>query len=221
MKTLCVLLACVAIVSSATAQLRLPSKKVQLGLIGGFIPARAIGTAPLIVNRNDLTSDFLFNGSNVEFSPAIGLTIKLNKNQFFFQGAAMYYSMRKSYAMQYIGERSGPEVEHKMSESCKSIELPLSAGVSLGRIQIKSGLSVRYEFGQSSTLAQMPGFERKMQSTMFGWHSGIGINFGKVSAELNYHQDFGNYGQGIYVNDQELLLKNSPTQLQFVVGLWF
>jgi hypothetical protein len=216
MKTLCFLFAFIAILSPAIAQV-----KIEFGVKGGIAPSKLMGTAPLIVNRNDRTSDFLFNGNKVEFSPALGVAIKLSKNQFFFEGEATYYSIRKSYAMQYLDDGAGIELQHQMEESCKSIDFPLSAGVYLGPVQITSGLSARYEFGQTSSLTQMAGLEREIQSTVFGWHGGVGVNVGKISAELSYHQDFGNYGQGIYVNGQELLLKNSPAQLRFMVGLWF
>lgn len=221
MKTFCVLFALVALLSSATAQpTALP--RFQFGLIGGIAPARIMGTAPVIVNRHDEAPDFLFNGSKVEFSPALGLAVKLNTTHFFFESGATYYSIRKSYAMEYInGVNIGPDDKHEMEESCKSIEVPLSAGVKLGYFQIKSGFTARYEFGHASSLSEMGDLSREMQSTVFGWHSGIGINLGKVSAELQYQQDFANYGQGIFVNGQELLLRNSPTQLRFRVGLWF
>ena len=213
MKAAYVLLALIVILSSATAQ-------VQFAVKAGVSPTRQMGTAPLIVNRNDPTSDFLFNGNKVEFSPALGVAIKLNAKHFFFEGEATYYSIRKSYAMQYING-AGPDEMHNMEESCKSIEVPLSAGVTLGRFEIISGFNARYEFGQSSSFSQIEGFNRKMQSAVFGWHSGVGITLGKVSAELRYQQDFANYGQGIFVNNQELLLRNAPSHLRFIVGVWF
>jgi hypothetical protein len=217
MKTLFALFVFIAMMSTAIAQ-----SGVKVGIIGGIAPSRNIGTAPVFGNRHDQNTDFLFNGSKVEFSPAIGIAVRLNtKNQFFFEGEAMYYSMTKSYVMQYIEERISSEHKHEMKESCSSIELPLSAGVSLGKIDITSGLSMRYDFGQKSTLSQMDGLVRELQSTVFGWHSSVGINFGKVSAKLSYSQDFANYGQGIMVNGQELLLKNAPSHLRFMVGLWF
>lgn len=214
MKTLCLVIACVAIAFSTEAQFR-------VGIKAGLAPTRNMGTSPLIVNRNDHTSDFLFNGNQVEFSPTLGIALRYTKNQFFFEGEAVYYSIRKTYAMQYIGESAGLEARHTMKESCKSVEFPVSAGVILGRFQITSGFSMRNEFGNKSTLTQMQGVDRQLRSTVFGWHGGIGINVGKVSAELKYLQDFSNYGEGIHVNGQELLLRNSPTQLRFQVGLWF
>jgi len=214
MKTLCVLLASVAILSSATAQFRFAVK-------AGVAPARVMGTAPVIVNRNDYTSDFLFNGNKVEISPALGVALRFKTKDFFFEGEAMYSSIRKSYAMQYIEDKVNDELKYEMEESCKSIYLPLSAGVTLGLVEITSGFSMRYEFDQASTLSQMHHFSREIDNTVFGWHSGIGINLGRVSAELRYQQDFANYGQGIFVNDQELLLRNAPSQLRFMVGLWF
>lgn len=214
MKTLWILIACVSISFSAQAQFR-------FGIKAGIAPKKDMGTAPLIVNRDNRTSEFLFNGNKVEFSPTLGVSLKYTVDQFFFEGEATYYSMRKTYEMQYIGERTALAAWHTMEESCKSIEFPVSAGVNLGRFQITSGFSARYEFGQKSSLVQMEGVDRQMQSTVLGWHTGIGIHVGKVSAELKYQQDFANYGEGINVNGQELLLKNSPTQLRFQVAFWF
>ena len=195
--------------------------QVEFALKAGFAPVRAMGTAPLLVNRHDPASDFLFNGIKVEYSPALGMALRLNTKHFFFEGEATYYSIRKSYAMQYL-EQSALEIhKHEMEDYCKAIDLPLSAGVLLGRVEVKSGFSVRYEFGQSSSLAQMANSTRTVEDIVFGWHGGIGVRFARVSAELRYQQEFSNYGQGIFVNGQELLLRNSPTQLRLLVGVWF
>lgn len=216
MKNVSVLIAFLMILSSATAYAQ---SNWDLNLRIGDGLKRNMGVAPLIVNRNDPTSTFLFKGNTAEYSPTIGLAVRRNTTRFFFEGEALYYSIRKSYEMQYIDEIVENKGGHVMKESCKSIEVPLSAGVKLGYVEIRSGFSMRYEFGQSSSLSDMPHYQRKMDSTVFGWHSGIGVNLGRISAEVRYQQDFANYGQGIFVNDQELLLKNSPTQLRFMIGV--
>ena len=180
-----------------------------------------MSTSPLIVNRNDNSSDFLFNGNKVEFSPVLGVALRYKTDHFFFEGEVLYSPIRKSYSMQYIEAKGAEGLIHEMEESCKSMYLPLSLGVTLGIVEITSGFSMRYEFDPASTLSQMHNFSREIDNTVFGWHSGIGINLGRVSAELKYQQDFANYGQGIFVNDQELILKNAPAKLRVMVGVWF
>jgi hypothetical protein len=195
--------------------------QVDFAIKAGIAPLKVMGTAPLVVNRHDPTADFLFNGTKVEYSPSLGVAMKYNTKHFFFEAEAIYNSIRRSYEMQYIENNLRAESMHQMKETCKAIDFPLSAGVKLGVVEVRSGFSLRYEFAQSSTLSQMQGFKSKIDNTVFGWHSGLGLNFGRISAELRYHQDFANYGQGIFVNDQELLLKNAPARFQFMVGMWF
>ena len=214
MRTLFVLLASLVVLATAQAQ-------VQFGVKAGIAPTRTMGTAPLLVNRNDPTADFLFNGQRVEYSPSLGLVLRLNKERFFFEGEANYYSIRKSYAMQYLDGGNYSEASHPMDESCKSIELPISLGVKIGHFEVTSGLSGRYEFGQKSSLTEMPNSRREVNELTFGFHGSVGLSFGKVFAQLRYQQEFMNYGQGIFVNDQELLLRNSPSQLRFAAGIWF
>ena len=150
-----------------------------------------------------------------------GGALRFSGEDFFFEGEALYSPIRKSYTMQYIDNNVRSESMHEMEESCKSIYLPLSLGVTLGIVEITSGFSMRYEFDPASTLSQMHNFSREIDNTVFGWHSGIGINLGRVSTELKYQQDFANYGQGIFVNGQELLLRNAPAKLRVMVGVWF
>jgi hypothetical protein len=215
MKTLVSLAAALLLMTTANGQLEFAVKT-------GVAPARAMGTAPLVVNRHDPRADFLFNGDKVEYSPSLGMALRYNTKHFFFEGEATYYTIRKTYAMQYIDQFALEANSQLMEDRCKAIDVPITAGVLLGGyVEVKSGFSMRYEFGQSSTITAMPNCSRTLQDAVFGWHGGIGARIGNVSAELRYQQEFSNYGQGIFVNDQELLLRNSPTQLRLLVGVWF
>jgi hypothetical protein len=97
-----------------------------------------------------------------------------------------------------------------MNEKHSFLELPVSAGVSLGVFEVFSGLSATHSFGYRNELETMEGFSSSQPSLRFGWHSGLGVNFGHVLVDVRYQQEFSNYGQDRYINGQELLLKNSP-----------
>lgn len=214
MKTFLTVLISLAVVSSAMSQ-------VRFGIKSGVAPTREMGTAPIIVNRHDPSSEFLFNGREMQFTPALGLTARIQKSQYFFSADALYYGMRKTYAMHYTDGSPADQPAQIMQESCRTIEIPVTAGVTLGRFEVMSGFSARYEFDRNSNLSAMKGYTGNPQEITYGWHGGAGIHFGRISAEIRYLQDFANLGQGIHVNGNELLLRNAPSQVRFMVSLWF
>jgi hypothetical protein len=74
---------------------------------------------------------------------------------------------------------------------------------------------------RSSELDDHPKFTRTSDLNKFGWHSGVGLNFHNIIFDVRYQQQFGNYGQGVFVEGKELLLKNAPGRFTASVAFRF
>lgn len=192
--------------------------QVTVGLRIGKSPTVTPGTNQLFINRQDPVNESLFNVEKVQYSEQLGLMARLDHGKFWFMSELMYGQSTTRYSMMYTREIRTGEQPTLMNEKRAFLELPVSAGVSLGIIEVFTGFSLTHDFGYKNELEHMPGYSTSLPALRAGWHSGIGVNFGHVLVDLRYQQEFGNYGQDRFINGQELLLKNAPGRLVATAG---
>ena len=196
----------------------LTNAQLTVGVKGGVSPSVSPGTAYRIVNRNDPVNEFLFNSRQVQYTPAVGLLARLDKHPFWFSAEAVAYGTSETYSIQYCTDkRTAQGTDHEnyfeLNEKTYFVELPLSVGVTLGRIEVFSGFSPKQVVSQTTELDQIPGYSSDLPKRYMAWHSGIGINLHNVLIDIKYTQAFANYGQHRYVNGEELTLGNSPRRV--------
>jgi hypothetical protein len=204
------LLATIAIISCILAQ---TYGQVTIGVRVGKAPNVNPGTNHLFVNSQDPINESLFNVERVQYSEQVGLMARLDRGNFWFMSELMYGQSTAQYSMIYVQEIREGQISLKMDEKRSFLELPVSAGVSIGFVDIFSGFSVARDFGFRNELESTEGYTTSRNALRAGWHSGIGVNFGQILFDIRYHQEFRNYGQGQFINGQELLLKNAPGRL--------
>jgi len=208
------LLSTIAILSCVIVQ---TYGQITVGLRVGKSPNVTPGTSYLFVNRQDLFNESLFNIEQVQYSEQFGFMARFDHGAFWFMSEFMYGRSTAQYSLIHIREiNDGQSV--KMNARRSFFELPISAGVSLGMIEVFSGFSVAHDFGFKNELEQMEGYRTSTPALRAGWHSGIGVNFGHVLIDLRYQQEFRNYGEGQFIHGQELLLKNAPGRFLMTAG---
>jgi hypothetical protein len=175
------------------------------------------GTNSIIANRS-LANESLLNITNVTYSGQIGLMSRLEKKQFWLMSELLYGRSTTQFSMHYTNESDITQTPSILSEKRSYLDLPVSIGVSLGAIEVFSGFTLSYDLGYNSALKEVANFRSSIPSMHYGWHSGVGVNLGHILVDIRYAQQFGNYGEGHYINDKELLLKNSPGRIVASVG---
>ena len=194
------------------------TSQVTPGLRIGASPSVKPGTSHVFVNRHDPMNESLFNIRQVDFSEQIGLMARLDLRRFWLMSELMYGRSNAHYSMIYTRDQVNGMTPTMMDEKRSYLELPLSLGVSLGMVEIFSGFNASYDLSRQNELENMEGFSSTIPAMHFGWHSGLGLNLGHVLLDVRYQQEFGNYGQGRYINGQELLLKNAPGRFIVTAG---
>ncbi len=204
MKTMLLILACVShLVLEA---------QITIGFKFGFSPDVNPKTAHCIVNRSDPDNELLFNSTHVKYTPAAGALLRLDRKPFWISAEVLAYGSTETYAVQYMNERH-PAGSVYFKEKSYIVEVPISVGVSLGKLEIFSGFSPSQTLSVRSELDQIDGYTSQLSKRRMGWHTGIGINLHNVLVDLRYTQSFANYGQHRFVNGQELTLGNAPARI--------
>jgi len=202
MKTLCVILFCIC---SFVLQ-----AQFSLGLKVGYSPDVRPGTANVIVNREDPRSEFMFNSALVHYTPTFGIQFRLDDHPYWFSGELLAYGWQQTYSVVYM---MNSESNATLTEEKYVIELPVSIGVTIHRVEVFSGFSVSQTISDKTELNKMAGYASSVSARRYGWHTGVGVTISNFQIALRYAQYFSNYGQHRTVNGCDLTLKNAPAKL--------
>jgi hypothetical protein len=203
-KLLCVFSLCVCVYAISSAQF-------SYGLRVTAAPSVEPGTSYIFVNRG-AANERLANITRVSYSPQLGVMGRYDLQSFWFMSDLMYGQSTSHYSLSTSGE-SGFGQFITLDERRSFLELPASVGVSIGIVDVFSGFSLSYDLSYKSELNEITGFSADIPKLHYGWHSGIGVNFGQILIDVRYMQEFGNYGEGRYIDGDEILLKNAPARL--------
>lgn len=191
--------------------------QLSVGLKAGTAADVNPGTNYIIVNRTQPAQMMLFNVQQVSHGEQIGLALRYEKNPWWFMTEVMYATSYTKYSMAHV--HAGPDVQPAFAtEKRQFIDIPVSAGVKLGIVDIFSGFTFTRDLSMDSELYHVAGYEDNIPAWSAGWHSGIGVRVQQLTFDIRYQQTFANYGQNRYINGQELTLYNAPGRLVVVVG---
>lgn len=193
--------------------------QVSLSVSAGATPTTDPGTPFIFVNGEDFGSLFKFNAEEVKYSPQIGLGLKWQVRPFWFMTEISYYERTTKYSVDYWYDEFTSSSDMFLNDKQSILELPVSVGVSLGIVEVTSGLSISYDVQYTTELDQISGFESSAEPIRLGWHMGVGINFHRFVAGIRYQQYFSNYGSDLYVHDDELELIGSMGRFVATVGM--
>jgi hypothetical protein len=171
----------------------------------------------MIANRGSV-NESLVNISNVNYSEQLGLMGRYDLERFWFMTELLYGQTKTQVSMLGIGEALEGQAPSLYTEKNSYLELPVTAGVKLGIIEVFSGFTAARDLSIRGETFDIDGYTKDVPALRFAWHSGIGVNLGHVLVDMRYQQQFGNYGKGRYLNGEELLLHNAPGRLVFSLG---
>src|SRR5688572_9353802 len=101
------------------------------------------------------------------------------------------------------------------------IYAPVNMGVSMGPIDITSGLSVVKILSHTSDLYQIQGFSTSENALRMGWQAGVRYTFNRFAVGVEYQGSLNRVCQGMAVNGHPLEMANVPGKLVFGVQYGF
>ena len=196
------------------------TSQVSFGFKVGYTPDVRPGTAQRIINRSSRSTEFHFNSLQRQYTPAFGIMVRQGSKPFWFSTEILAQGWTETYSMAYEADKNvkPPTV---MEEKNFVLEMPVSVGVSLGKIEVFSGLSISQSLSHKTEMSDIPSYTSELPKRTGGWHTGVGINLGNVLLDVRYSQAFDNYGQHRYINGEELTLGNAPHRLLATVTYRF
>jgi len=214
MKTLLVFLLCCCFYFT--------NAQLSFGVKAGLSPEAKPQTPFCIINRDKPQNEFLFNSEVVHYSPTLGVFARLDRGHYWFSIEFLTYSWKEKYSVNYSYESPvKSEANTNLEERKRVLEVPISIGVTLGKVQISSGFSGIYTLKETSQLSSLAGFNSSEKKFKPAWHSGVGINLSPFLIDLRYTQFFENYGQDRSVNNWDLTLDNARTKVMASISLKF
>jgi hypothetical protein len=190
---------------------------IQLGLPGNDKPE----ADHLLVYGPHPTDEFLFNIEQVKYGEQIGTWCRKDLEGFWFMGEVWFGKSTTHFSMirtQTLAQERSMDI-YKIKKH--TLQVPLTAGVKFRWFEMYSGLDVFTSLKTKNDLTQLKGYSESASSWTMGWHAGVGINAGIILVQLRFQQQLCNYGTGLFIHDEELMLDNLPDRLMTSVALRF
>ena len=180
---------------------------LQLGVSPGGNPT----CASLFVNRSNPYEEFQFSMVNIkpQFFTGVRANVQL-KEPFFLEGGISYTKSNSEYLVNYTYENENRPSEISMSVIDHIIQFPINIGVSLGSVDITSGLTAMKTISSANELEQINGFHSSDAKFQLGWQMGARYAIHRFMIGLEFQSGFNRVCEGMYVNQQSLELMNVP-----------
>ncbi len=192
----------------------------KLIINAGISPGLKSLQQSIIINRSDPHTEFRFKLSEVKPQFYFGAGIHLSLRGPFFLEAGLTYTQKTSlYQMNFRMPSEVHPAEKYMSETEKSILLPVNIGVSLGHIDVTSGMTIMKTLSTTNDLSHLEGFQQDDPGFRFGWQMGVRYTIRRASLGIEYQGTLNRVCHGMSVNKQSLELMNVPRN--FVVKMQF
>lgn len=189
----------------------------------GASPASNATSAGIIVNRDNPREEFQFNQTQVkpQFYGGIRANIKLG-SPFFLETGISYTKCTSEFQLNYTMDRpENQPQEMYMSESEDMLLFPLDIGVSIGKLEVTSGLTAIKTISAIKELSHVQGFHSDGNSLKMGWQMGVRYGINRTQIGVEYQGSLNRVGQGMSVNGNSLEIMNVPGKMVFTMQYRF
>jgi hypothetical protein len=184
--------------------------QIRLDVFGGASPSATPSHAGILMNRESPHEEFIFNVAKVEPQFFFGAKAHMDLHSPFFLETGLLYSQRKSiYSVFYtMVDAEHPVSNHLLNHTMQLLMMPVNIGVSMGNVEVTSGIRAYHSFGTKTQLTQLANYQTENSFLQFGWQAGAGIFIGRTKIGIEYQSDFSRVGHGMSVNGHSLELPN-------------
>ncbi len=196
--------------------------QTSLNIKLGVTPRSGVFEHYMIVNRNNPHEEFKFSTLQVKPQFYAGVAAHLQMRPPFFLEAGMTYTEKISlYQVNYRMPTEINPADMVMSEKEKIIMLPVNIGVSLGKIDVTSGLSAIKSLTKAKELTHLQGFHQEDNKIQIGWQMGARYAIGRTLLGIEYQGTLNRVCQGMYINKQSLEQQNVSGNFVFSIQFGF
>lgn len=196
--------------------------QIRFDIVAGVSPGVNPKTPEKLINRQLVSDEFRLSVNRIEKQFFLGVNANLSLRAPFFAETGIHFTQRKSeYAMVYTyPNEENPPLQY-MPETENLLILPLSIGVSIGKVDITSGLTLTGVISKKTSMTHVKGYAADESFLRTGWQAGVRHTFGRSMLGIQYQSSFNRLGTGTQVNGESLELNHIPGQFVMTVNFRF
>ena len=209
MKTLAMLIVWSFLVTASTNSW----SQFRFDIVAGVSPGVNPNTPEKLINRKFVSDEFRLSINRIEKQFFLGLNANFSLRAPFFAETGITYTQRKSeFAVAYTYPNEEKPEFVSMPETERMLILPLSIGVSIGKVDITSGLTLTGVISKKTSMTHVTGYAADEPFLRTGWQAGVRRTFGRSMLGIQYQSSFNRLGAGTTVNGESLELNHVPGQ---------
>jgi hypothetical protein len=193
--------------------------QVQVDAFLGVSPGSSQGSSSVLVNTHYPVDEFQFRLIQSKSQWFAGLKGKMALTvPFFVETGILYSQLTREFGMRFTyrtEELTGKSVN--LSETQHLLSCPMNIGVSLGELDLMSGLTVTKMLTSSKSLSSIDGFQSECKGWRLGWQFGARYVVDRALVGVEFQSELQRVCQGMFVQGQSLELRHVPGQIVFTL----
>ena len=196
--------------------------QVRFNLKLGASPGANPRSASIFVNRENPVKEFQFNlvHTDPQYYGGVSAYVPL-ATPFFLEAGISYTKLTSQFLIDYSVPLKLQNDNVLMEGSEEMILLPVNVGVTMGGLDITSGLRAIKTISHSSELTHLDGFHADENSIKLGWQMGARYAINRTLIGVEYMATLNRVCEGMYVNGQSLEIMNVPGSFVFSIQYRF
>ncbi|MBC7884718.1 MAG: hypothetical protein H7X99_04545 [Saprospiraceae bacterium] len=192
--------------------------QMRLGVVGSF---STIQTDPhvrdLATSDGRLAYNFGFVKQENHYSYGIGLF--KNFGNLFLLTEGNYRENLKTFSLQNYLE--GESERKLISETTKTIQIPVAAGIDLGFLRLGAGPTFEFLLDETQNVVKHQLFQRKERKINYGFQFLLGLDLNKhLMMNIKFEQEFAKIGDQYYFNNQNSRITSKLNRLTVGFGIF-
>lgn len=214
-------------------------KKLLFGIICFFaiqsVNAQVTGGIKLGLSTNDITQQDVATFSkdtdslklaltDAGFGAHVGLFLRIPiTNLLYIQTEPMLGSSRFNYTLDSISS-AGAAMEIKDGyETFLNLDIPLMVGIQVGlpadiTLRAQAGFVGSLVLSSQSELLETEGYAQKWDSMRWGYLLGAGLDFGKITVDVNFNGSLSKFGNDVTIGTQQFMFDTRLSSTVVTVG---
>ncbi len=184
-----------------------------------------VSPGQLVVTNQAGLDSLTLNLQDAKYGFNAGLFLRIQTaKKLFFQTELHFSTTTVEYRIDELNSAS--PFQEIASETYYDLNLPIHAGLKFGpkivSFRVQGGVIISKTLGGSTTVGTIiQDYNQAFEDLNVGWQAGVGLDVWKITLDVRYEGDFGNYASHMQFFGNDVEFDDRERQIKFSLGWKF
>jgi Outer membrane protein beta-barrel domain len=138
--------------------------------------------------------------------------------KWYLQPEVLFNSTKVDFEVGDLKNGLAPEL---LTEEYHNLDIPVLLGYKIGPIRLEAGPVAHAYLPAKTELDEIEDYEQRIQDFTLGYQAGIGLDIWRLLVDVRFDGNFQEFGEHMYIGDQQINFSQVPTRWVMTLGYAF